>query len=124
MPINCTPPIKVTPHIIRRIAWWILGVILLDLIYNALPALKDAQGNPQPFFSINLLWVATSVIGVGGICIWAYLRSFATTRLIPVQVVPVQRQKAQHMAAATGHPDAAPSYDGVSNPLPHLLIGM
>ena len=26
-----------------------------------------------------------SVIGVGGICIWAYLRSFATTRLIPIR---------------------------------------
>jgi hypothetical protein len=76
---------KVTPHLIRRIACWILAVILLDLIYNALPALKDAQGNPQPFFSINLLWVATSVIGVGGVCIWAYLRSFATTKLIPTQ---------------------------------------
>jgi len=76
---------KVTPHLIRRIAWWILAVILLDFIYNALPALKDAQGNPQPFLSINLLWVATSVVGVGGICIWAYLRSFMTTKLIPIQ---------------------------------------
>jgi hypothetical protein len=76
---------KVTPHIIRRIAYWILAVILLDLIYNAMPALKDAQGNPRPFFSINLLWVATSMVGVGGICVWAYLRSFATTKLIPIQ---------------------------------------
>lgn len=76
---------KVTPHIIRRIAIWVLSVILLDLIYNALPALKDAQGNPQPFFSLNLLWVATSVLGVGGVCVWAYLRSFATAKLIPIR---------------------------------------
>jgi hypothetical protein len=76
---------KVTPHIIRRIAYWILFVILIDLCYNALPALKDAHGDPQPFVSINLLWVLTSMVGVGGICIWAYLRSFSTTRLIPIR---------------------------------------
>jgi hypothetical protein len=76
---------KVTHHIIRRIAWWILVVILIDICYNILPALKDGEGNPLPFFSINLLWVLTSTLGVGGICIWAYLKSFATTRIIPVR---------------------------------------
>ena len=76
---------KTTPHIIRRIALWILGVILVDLCYNILPALKDAEGNPQPFFSITLLWVVTSVIGIGGVCVWAYLKSFPTTKLIPIR---------------------------------------
>jgi len=76
---------KVTPHIIRRIAYWILTIILIDLCYNILPALKDANGDPLPFLSINLLWVITSVIGVGGVCIWAYLRSFPTTKLIPIR---------------------------------------
>ncbi len=76
---------KVTQHIIRRIAYWILGVILIDLCYNILPALKDAHGDSLPFLSINLLWVLTSVIGVGGICIWAYLKSFPTTKLIPIR---------------------------------------
>jgi hypothetical protein len=27
----------------------------------------------------------TSVVGVGGICVAAYLRSFATTKLIPIR---------------------------------------
>jgi hypothetical protein len=76
---------KVTPHIIRRIALGVLATILIDLCYNILPGLKDAHGDPQPFLSINLLWVATSVLGVGGICVWAYLRSFATTKLIPIR---------------------------------------
>ncbi len=67
---------KVTHHIIRRIAFWVLAVILLDLCYNILPALKDEHGDSLNFFSLNLLWVITSVIGVGGVCIWAYLRSF------------------------------------------------
>jgi len=76
---------KVTHHIIRRIAFWVLTVILIDLCYNILPALKDEHGDSLPFFSLNLLWVITSVVGVGGVCIWAYLRSFPTTKLIPIR---------------------------------------
>lgn len=76
---------KVTPHIIRRVAWWILAMILVDLCYNILPALRDAHGDPEPFVSLRLLWVITSVIGVGGVCVWAYLRSFPTTKLIPIR---------------------------------------
>jgi hypothetical protein len=76
---------KTTPVIIRRIAVWILAVILVDLCYNILPALKDTvTGDPQPFFSITLLWVLTSVAGVGGVCVWSYLKSFPTTKLIPI----------------------------------------
>ncbi len=76
---------KVTQHIIRRIAFWVLTVILVDMCYNILPALKDVHGDSLPFLSINLLWVLTSVIGVGGVCIWAYLRSLPTTKLIPIR---------------------------------------
>jgi hypothetical protein len=76
---------KVTHRAIRRIALWILGVIFIDMCWNVLPALKDAQGNPLPFLSLNLLWAATSAVGVGGVCIWAYLRSFPTTRIIPIR---------------------------------------
>jgi hypothetical protein len=76
---------KVTPVIIRRIALWILGVIFLDLCWNILPALKDPAGNPLPFVSINLLWAVTSTIGIGGICVWSYLRSQPTTKLFPIR---------------------------------------
>ncbi|HNC24622.1 MAG TPA: hypothetical protein PLU52_10475, partial [Opitutaceae bacterium] len=63
----------------------VLTVILVDLCYNILPALKDAHGDALPFFSVNLLWVLTSVVGVGGVCVWAYLRSLPTTKLIPIR---------------------------------------
>jgi hypothetical protein len=76
---------KITKHIIRRIALWILGVILIDLCYNILPALKDSHGDSLPFLSFHLVWVLTSVVGVGGVCVWAYLRSFPTARLIPIR---------------------------------------
>jgi hypothetical protein len=76
---------KVTRHIIRRIALWNLAIILVDICYNVMPALKDAHGDSLPFLSLNLVWVLTSVVGVGGICVWAYLRSFPTARLIPIR---------------------------------------
>jgi hypothetical protein len=76
---------KVTHRTVRRIAYFILAVIFVDIAYNILPAVKDAQGNPRAFFSMGLVWALTSVVGVGGICIAAYLRSFATTKLIPIR---------------------------------------
>ena len=76
---------KVTHHIIRRIAYGVLTTILIDMCYNILPALKDEHGDSLPFLSINLLWVLTSIVGVGGVCIWAYLKSFPTTKLIPIR---------------------------------------
>ena len=76
---------KVTPHILRRIAIWILAIILLDLCYNIMPALKDSHGDALPLLSLNLVWILTSVIGVGGVCVWAYLRSFGTAKLIPIR---------------------------------------
>lgn len=76
---------KVTHASARRIAYMILFVIFIDLVYNILPALKDPRGDPLPFFSLNLLWATTSVVGIGGVCIAAYLRSMGTTKLIPIR---------------------------------------
>jgi hypothetical protein len=76
---------KVTHRTIRRIAYFILCVIFVDISYNILPALKDPAGNPLPFFGMGTVWALTSVVGVGGICAAAYLRSFATTKLIPIR---------------------------------------
>jgi len=75
---------KVTHRTIRRIAYLILFVIFVDICYNVLPALKDAQGNPLPFFSLHLLWSIAAVAGVGGVCVWAYLRSVPTQKILPI----------------------------------------
>jgi hypothetical protein len=40
-----------------RVSLWVAGIILVDLCYNILPALKDAHDEPLPFLSLNLLWV-------------------------------------------------------------------
>jgi hypothetical protein len=76
---------KIQHRTLRRIASIILTTILIDMCYNILPALKDAHGDSLPFLSLNLLWVVTSVAGVGGVCVWAYLKSFPTTKLIPIR---------------------------------------
>ncbi len=76
---------KIKHSTIKFISCWILAIILIDLCYNILPALKDEHGDSLPFFSIRLLWVLTSVIGVGGVCVWSYLKSFPTTKLIPIR---------------------------------------
>lgn len=76
---------KVVHSKIKPIMYWILGIILLDMCYNILPALKDEHGDALPFFSLHLIWVLTSVVGIGGICAWAYLRSLPTTKLIPIR---------------------------------------
>jgi hypothetical protein len=50
-----------------------------------LPAIKDAHGEPLNFLQPSLLWTLASVVGVGGICVWAYLKSFPSTKLIPIR---------------------------------------
>jgi hypothetical protein len=75
---------KVVQSKVKPIMIWILSIILIDLCYNILPALKDEHGDSLPFLSPHLLWVLTSVVGVGGIWFWAYLKSFPTTKLIPI----------------------------------------
>jgi hypothetical protein len=76
---------KVVQSKIKPIMWWVLAVILIDMCYNILPALKDGLGDSLPFLSLNLLWVLTSVIGIGGVCVWSYLKSFPTAKLIPIR---------------------------------------
>jgi hypothetical protein len=76
---------KVVHSRIKPIMIWILAVILIDMCYNILPALKDEHGDSLPFLSLNLFWVLTSVVGIGGVCVWSYLKSFPTAKLIPIR---------------------------------------
>jgi hypothetical protein len=87
---------KVTPHILRRIVSIILVTILIDMCYNILPALKDDHGDSLPFLSLNLVWVLTSVVGVGGVCVWSYLKSFPKTKLIPIRDPRISESLTHH----------------------------
>lgn len=82
------------------ISLWVAAIILVDLCYNILPALKDAHDEPLPFLSLNLLWVLASAIGVGGICAWSYLQSFPTAKLIPIRDPRIVESLTHHEATA------------------------
>jgi hypothetical protein len=76
---------KIVHQRIKFIAVWNLTFLFVDICFNVLPALKAANGDPQPFLHSALLWSVTSVLGIGGVCVWAYLKSFPTTKLIPIR---------------------------------------
>ena len=86
-----------TPALI--ISAWVAVIILIDICYNVLPALKH-HDEPVAFFSINLLWVLTSVVGIGGVCVWAYLKSLATTKIIPIRDPRIVESLTHHEATA------------------------
>lgn len=68
---------------------WILVFHLLDLYWNILPAkVYDPETGGytlRPFEFLPILWDLAMVIGVGGVCVWAFLRASATTKPIPVR---------------------------------------
>ncbi len=78
-------PVKVNRSFMPYVAYWIAAIVLLDICYNVLPSVKTIGGDPLPFLSFNLVWTLASVVGVGGICVWSYLRSFPSTKLIPIR---------------------------------------
>lgn len=78
-------PVKVNKKLMPWISVFIAAIVLLDLCYNILPADKLANGDPKPFLSVNLVWTLASVVGIGGLCVWAYLRSLPSTKLIPIR---------------------------------------
>ena len=77
---------KIVHSRLKPIVIWILFVILIDVIYNIAPAVKDySTGEPKPFLALGLLWTVTSIIGVGGVFFWAYFKSFPKAKLIPIR---------------------------------------
>jgi hypothetical protein len=82
------------------ISLWVAVIILVDLCYNVLPVLQDSHGEPLPFLSVNLLWVLSSVVGVGGICVWSYLKSFPTAKIIPIRDPRIVESLTHHEATA------------------------
>jgi hypothetical protein len=76
---------KIVHQRIKFIAVWNLVFLFVDICFNVLPAFKAANGDPQPFLHPALLWSITSILGIGGVCVWAYLKSFPTQKLIPIR---------------------------------------
>jgi hypothetical protein len=78
-------PAKLNKGWMKFMAIWIAAIVLIDIIYNIWPAKKNELGDPVAFFGVHMLWTLTAVIGVGGVWLWAYLKSFPKQKLIPIR---------------------------------------
>jgi len=76
-------------------AIWICVFGVFDLMFNILPAKKplpeDADMSKYPlgykvssFLTPELVFDFAAIIGVGGVCVWAVLRSMKTVRPLPI----------------------------------------
>jgi hypothetical protein len=82
------------------VAIWIAAIFLLDLIYNIWPSKKDLHGDALPLLQFHQIWTLTAVVGIGGVCVWAYLRSFSKTKLIPVRDPRISECLTYHESSA------------------------
>lgn len=78
-------PVKLSKVWMPRIGFFIATIFLVDIIYNVWPSKKNDLGDPLPLLALHQVWTLTAVIGIGGVCIWAYLKSFPTAKLIPIR---------------------------------------
>ncbi len=78
-------PLKKMDGAMIFICLWILGIILLDFYYNILPAMKQGGAHGDPVNFHVTLWDITALVGIGGICFWAFFRSYGSQRCIPVR---------------------------------------
>jgi hypothetical protein len=83
--------VKVARRILPGVAAWVLSFHLLDLYFNILPGkLKIPDGSPDNVLHYTVrefrpeIWDLASLVGIGGICIWAYLRSQSKAEAIPI----------------------------------------
>lgn len=93
-------PVKVNKRVIPWVGVFIAFVFLVDLCYNIMPAKKLPNGDPYPFLQSGLLWNVTAVVGIGGVFFWSYLRSFGTTKLIPIRDPRIEESLTHHEASA------------------------
>jgi len=84
---------KVTTGAMVFICSWILLFHLVDIYFNVLPGKMAYEGTTPlyvplyqfPLFQSYLIWDLAALAGVGGVCVWAFLRSYVTQRPIPVR---------------------------------------
>jgi hypothetical protein len=76
-------PLKKKPGTMVFICIWILATQLVDFFFNILPAQKLDNGDPVPFGVSP--WFVTAFLGIGGLCMWAFTRSQARARCIPIR---------------------------------------
>ena len=92
---------KVRREWLLGVAIWILAFQLLDLYFNILPSkLPDADPSSVMGYTIvgfmPSVWDLATLIGVGGLCAWAFLRSQAKQEVIPLHDPRVEESLKYH----------------------------
>jgi hypothetical protein len=81
------------------IAIWILFFQLLDLYFNILPNKLPDPTNVLGYRIVEFmpsLWDAATLIGVGGLCAWAFMRSQAREEIIPLHDPRIEESLKYH----------------------------
>lgn len=80
--------LKVHRRLLPIVAIWVLCFHILDLYFNVLPGqINDPSVSPLHYRVrefVPQIWDIATLVGVGGICIWAYLRSQPKAEAIPI----------------------------------------
>jgi hypothetical protein len=80
-------PVKRNPHILRKVAAWVVLMRLLDLIWVIQPAFSHGMENgiPVSHFQAQWLWIAAPM-GLGGIWIALFANQLKTRSLEPLKL--------------------------------------
>ena len=65
---------------LRRIAYYILSVRILDVYWNIAPSFVDQHNRIDP---LTVVCVFFAVVGVGGLWLWVYLGQLAKRPILP-----------------------------------------
>jgi hypothetical protein len=81
------------------IAIWVLVFQLLDLYFNILPGKLPDANNVLGYKVVEFIpsiWDLATLIGVGGLCAWAYFRSQAQQEIIPIHDPRIEESLKYH----------------------------
>lgn len=82
------------------ISVWVLLFHLVEMYFYILPTkLTEDTWEPVysfPIFDVALITDLAALIGIGGICAWAFLRSFPTQKVIPIRDPRILESVQQH----------------------------
>jgi len=90
---------KVKIGLVLFLAGWILTFHLVDLYWNILPSKKTTDTNVLGYdvvpFTVTF-WDISVLVGVGGIVLWAYMKSLAREEAIPVHDPRIEESVHHH----------------------------
>ncbi|MGF1449052.1 MAG: hypothetical protein ACFB20_06510 [Opitutales bacterium] len=75
------------------IAGWIAVFAIFDFYFNIIPGKKDLDGASEQYplgykldgvLSGSIVFDLAAIVGIGGLCLWATLRSMKKTEIIPI----------------------------------------